>query len=117
MPGGLRTGNLVFDGVGIGQVVLGVLIALSARAKGQRAAWLRANGLPLTARVQSAQPTSKRINNVSMVRFALQVAGPQGPYAATFEKLVPDHQIALLIGGEVRVRANPENLQEVIYED
>jgi hypothetical protein len=103
--------------IGVGFFVAGVAIVVGARAKGQRAAWLRANGILLTARILGAQPTGTRINHVPIFRFALQVAGPQGPYAASFDKLVPEHQIPMLVGAEVRVRANPANLQEVIYED
>ncbi len=41
----------------------------------------------------------------------------RGPRRSLTDKLVPEHQLALLVGGEVRVRANPSNPQEVIYED
>jgi hypothetical protein len=109
--------RLGFAVIGAVILVYGIFGVVRARAKGKRAAWLRANGVSLTARITGAQLTGTRINNVPIFRFALQVAGPQGPYAASFEKLVPEHQAATLIGGEVRVRADPGNLQEVIPED
>lgn len=111
---GMSAANLV---IGAALLIIGLVMVARARTKGKHAAWLRTNGLPLTGRIINAQPTGTRINSVPVYRFALQMAGPQGPYAAMFEKLVPEHQVALLIGGEVRVRANPNNLQEVIPED
>ena len=117
IPFGLMHGggaNLV---IGAAFAVAGVTVVVRARAKGKHAAWLRTNGVPLTARIVNAQPTGTRINGVPVYRFTLQVAGPQGPYAATFEKLVPEHQVAMLLGGEARVRANPSHLAEVIPEE
>jgi hypothetical protein len=104
---------------GIGVVLLGVglTVFLVARAKGKRAAWLRVNGVPLQARIVNASLTGTRINNVPVFQFALQVEGPHGPYAASFRKLVPEHQVAMLMGQTVRVRANPTKLDEVILEE
>ena len=65
----------------------------------------------------NAQLTGTRINNVPVYRFMLQVAGPHGPYEASFNKLAPEHQVAAAMGQEVRVRANPGKLQEVILEE
>jgi hypothetical protein len=42
---------------------------------------------------------------------------PQGPYVASFDKLAPKHDVAMIMGREVRVRANPQQLTEVILED
>ncbi len=106
--------NLV---IGLVLLVVGVLVVTRARAKGKRAGWLRLHGLSLSARVVGANRTGTEINDVPVMRFQLQVAGPQGPYAATFDKLVPEHQIALIMGKEVRVRANPQQLNEIILED
>jgi hypothetical protein len=114
---GFRSVSWVNLVLGVVLILIGVAIAIAARAKGQRAAWLRANGIPLTARILSAQPTGTRINSVPVYRFALAVAGPEGQYEASFERLAPDHQVATLIGGEVQIRANPGNLTEVIPED
>ena len=71
----------------------------------------------MQARIVNAELTGTRINNVPVLRFVLQVAGPRGPYAASFTKLVPEHQVAMLMGREVRVRANPAKLDEVVLED
>jgi hypothetical protein len=95
----------------------GLFAVLRARAKGQRAAWLRVNGLSLTARILGAEPTGTRINNVPVYRFSLQVAGPRGPYTASFDKLVQEHQVAMLLGREVRVRADPAKLEDVLLEE
>jgi len=98
-------------------LLLGIAAIMAARVTAKRAAWLRVNGTPLTARILSAQRTGTTIGDVPVHRFALQVAGPQGPYAATFDKLVSEHQVAAMVGGEVRIRANPSNLQEIVPED
>ncbi len=110
-------GGIVPTVIGVILTSIGVTVALRARAKGRRAAWLRANGLSLTARVVNAQRTGTTVNDVPLYRFALQVAGPRGPYAASFDKLVPEHQVAMILGQEVRVRADPANLGEVILEE
>jgi hypothetical protein len=107
----------VNGGLGIVLFCIGVTIFLMARRKGKHAAWLRVSGLSLTARIMDAQMTGTRINNVPVFRFVLQVAGPQGPYAASFTKLVPSHQVATLVGSPVRVRANPSKLDDVILEE
>jgi hypothetical protein len=98
-------------------LVGGIVYIARGRSRAKRARWLRAYGLSLTARIVSATPTGTRINRVPECRLSLQVAGPQGPYTASVDKLVPEHQLAQLIGGNVRVRADPGNLQEVILED
>jgi hypothetical protein len=103
-------------GLGAPMLVVGVLLVLRGRAKGKRAAWLRLHGLSLTARVTGAARTAT-VNDVPMIRFQLQVAGPQGPYVATFTKLMPEHEAATVIGREVRVCANPQRLTEIVVED
>jgi hypothetical protein len=119
----LATGGFTDPGVfitmAIGGVLLvvGVSLVLGARAKGKRAAWLRTNGLPLAARIVNAERTGTIINNVPVYRFILQVMGPHGPYAASFTKLAPEHQVAAVMGQDVRIRANPAKLDEVILEE
>ena len=56
-------------------------------------------------------------DSVPEYRFTVQVAGPEGAYGATFDRVVPEHQVPMLLGAETRVRANPGNLWEVIPED
>jgi hypothetical protein len=114
---GDRAGGVVPAVLGGVFFTVGTVVALRARAKGRRAAWLRVNGLSLEARIVDAQTTGTEINDQPVMRFALQVAGPQGPYMASFTKLVPPHQVAMLMGRTVRVRANPGNLSEVILEE
>lgn len=103
--------------VGLVMIVIGVVLVLRGRAKGRRAGWLRLHGLSLGARIVNATMTGTRINDVPIFRFMLHVAGPQGPYQAAFDKLVPEHQVAMLLGRDVRVRANPTQLTEVILEE
>ena len=101
IPFGMMKGggfNLVIRAV---LVVIRVVIAVRARTKGKHAAWLRANGVPLTARVVSAQPTGTRIQQRARVPLhAGSRRGRRESHPATFEKLVPEHQVAMLIGGE-----------------
>lgn len=114
--GGLALGGI--NGIiGIGLIAVAIFVIFRARTRGQQAAWLRTNGLSLTARITGAQRTGTEVNDVPYYRFALQVQGPQGPYEASFRKLVPDFQVALLLGKEVRVRADPNNLQKVMLEE
>jgi hypothetical protein len=104
-------------GIGLVMIVIGIFVVLRARAKGRHAMWLRTHGIPLQARIVNAQQTGTYINNVPQYQFALQVAGPNGPFAASFTKLAPEHEVAMLMGRDVRVRANPNNPSEVILED
>jgi hypothetical protein len=110
-------GTQVNAGIGVVLLAVGLLGARAARAQARHAAWLRLHGVALTARIVDAQTTGTTINDVPVFRFVLQVAGPQGPYPASFEKLVPSHEVAALLGAEVRVRANPAKLEEVILEE
>jgi hypothetical protein len=110
-------GSLVFAGIGVVLLCVGIFVILRARAAGKRAAWLRVNGLSLQARVVGAEMTGTRINDVPVYRFVLQVEGPQGPYGSSFTKLVAEHQVAMLMGSQVRVRANPQKLNEVVLEE
>ena len=120
---GIATGGdgieaaFVNGGIGAVLFVIGAVLFVRGRAKGRHAAWLRVHGLPLAARIVNAQPTGTMINDVPIFRFMLQVAGPQGPYAASFNKLQREHEVALLLGRDVRVRANPTKLSEVILEE
>ena len=115
--GFMDVGVYITAGIGVTFLVVGVGLVLGARAKGKRAAWLRTNGLSLTARIVNAQMTGTRINDVPVYRFVLQVMGPHGPYEASFTKLTPEHQVAMAMGREVRVRADPNKLQDVLLEE
>lgn len=90
--------------------ILGFAIAGRSYTKGKSAAWLRTNGIPLTARILSV-----RLSRDSY-RFTVEVAGPQGPYTATFDALVPSGEATHLIGTQIRVRAKPSNLRKLISE-
>jgi hypothetical protein len=103
----------------IGGVLFGVglFVGLRARSKGKRAAYLRIHGVALEARVVSCARTGTEINNVPVMILTLQVMGQAGPYAATIKKLMPDFQAAQLMGHTLRVRAAPDNPQELILEE
>lgn len=113
---GLAAGA-INGGIGLVLFSVGVALIVRARGKSKRAAWLRLHGLSLTARIVGADRTGTEINDVPLMRFQLQVAGPHGPYVASFTKLVPPHEVAMIIGKEVRVRAHPQQLSEVILEE
>jgi hypothetical protein len=110
-------GGIINLGIGGILLVVAVVAIVFTRAKAKRIAWLRTNGLSLSARIVNAERTGTMINNVPVYRFMLQVQGPHGPYASSFNKLAPEHQVAMLMGQQVRVRANPQQLTEVILED
>lgn len=103
--------------IGVALTTVGIVIVIRARGKAKHAAWLRTHGLSLTARIVNVDRTGTEINDVPLYRFILQVAGPQGPYQASFNKLAPEHEVARVLGQEVRVRANPERLDDVVLED
>ena len=110
-------GGAINGAIGVILLVIGLVLVVRARAKSKRAMWLRTHGVSLVARVVNAQPTGTTINDVPIYRFALQVNGPQGPYPASFDKLAPEHAVAMMLGREVRVRADPQSLTEVILEE
>jgi hypothetical protein len=97
---------------------LGALLALHARARSKRAAWLRAHGVRLRARIVEGSPTGAHRDGIPVYEFALDVAGPRGTYRAMFEQLTPEHEVGAMLGDrEMWVRANPSNLIEIIPED
>jgi hypothetical protein len=103
--------------LGVPLTLLGGLALRAARRKARRAAWLRVHGLSLPAHVTGADATGAATGETPVYRFTVEVAGPEGPYTAAFLKLIPEHEVAALIGRTVRVRAAPENLTEIIVEE
>ena len=118
----MRPRGWTFPGGGINLIIgavlaaIGVLAIVRGRIRGRRAAWLWTHGVATTARVAEAALTGTRINNVPVYRLGLQVAGPRGPYRAEIRRLMPEHQVALLLGREVRVRANPDRPNDLVLE-
>jgi hypothetical protein len=110
-------GGLIPLGLGTVFFVAGLAQFVRGRAQGKHAAWLRMNGLACTARVTNASPTGVLINHVPVYLFTLQVNGPQGPYSASFKKLAREHEVGMILGREVRVRANPTELTDLILEE
>jgi hypothetical protein len=103
--------------MGVTFLCVGVISSRRARYQGEHAAWLRMSGTPREARVVDAVRTGREIHDVPVYRLNLHVDGPQGAYAASVEKLLPEHQVATTLGKEVRVRANPVDPSEVILEE
>jgi hypothetical protein len=102
--------------IGLFLTVLGVGgIVASSRAK-RRAAWLRTNGLSLLARVVDTELTGTSVNDVPLHRLRLRVAAPQGAYDAALEMLLPEHEVARLLGQDVRVRVAPDDPTDVMFE-
>jgi hypothetical protein len=97
-------------------VAVGAVLVVRAKKSAEKARWLAQNGLALRARIVNAELTGTRINHVPLMRFHLQVHGPQGPYAASFTQLAREHEVALLLGKEIGVRANPQALTELIVD-
>ena len=103
--------------LGLVFTVVGLVIALRGVAKGKRASRLRLHGISLPARVAGASATGTSINDVPVMRLQLQVQGPRGPYTATIDKLMPEHQVAMIMGQELRIRADPQTLTDVVLEE
>jgi hypothetical protein len=122
---GAARGNDVVDvvtGVGValvGAVVLaiGVPVTISGRATQKRTAWIQANGIARTARVLDAERTGMEEGDEPIYELRLELDGPGGTYTTTTRRIIPEHQLALLINKEVRVRVHPENRSEVVIED
>lgn len=104
-------------GVGGALVIVGLGLVVRARTKGKRAAWLRVNGISLEARVLRVAHSGTEINDVPLQVITLQVMGNAGPYTATIKKLLPDFQVAAIMGQTLRVRVAPDNPQELLLEE
>ena len=116
-PSGLLDPGFLGCGVpGLALSLGGAVVIWRAVQAGRHAAWLSTNGLSLEARVTSAEATGTAVNDVPQYRLSLQVAGPKGSYAASVTRLMREHQIAALLGSTVRVRANPEKLEDLALE-
>lgn len=103
--------------VGAALLAVGVLLTISGRAKQRKAAWIRSHGVALTARVVDAQHTGMAEGDVPIYRLSLELNGPDGPYTVTTNRIIPEHEVGLLLHKEVRVRAHPVNRLEVVIED
>lgn len=111
------TGIVIPGGLGFVFFIIGAFAAIAARRAGKRAAWLRVHGIRVRGRVVGMAPTGTRINNVPVMRIELQVQGPQGPYAASFSKLMHPFQAAQLMGQELALRADPNKLVDIVVEE
>jgi hypothetical protein len=99
--------------IGAITAVIGVVLFVRGLWRRRRAQWLHDTGVPLTARIVKADLTGTWINRLPEYRFTCEVAGPSGPYPASFTRVLPEHEVTALLGSEVRVRANPEKLEEI----
>ncbi len=114
---GLMVNLFLNGGIGVILVAVGLTLFLRGQSSAKHAAWLAVNGISLEARIVSAAATGTLINNVPVLLLNLQVNGPQGPYAASFRKLVNPFEAGQLVGRSVRVRANPQKLDDVIVDE
>ncbi len=110
-------GTLIMGTVGGVLFLVGLVMVVTAIRAGRRARRVRLHGVSLSARIVGASPSGAEVNDVPVMRFTLQVAGPSGPYAATIERLAVPHEVAGLLGRQVRVRADPRQLTDVVLED
>jgi len=109
---------LLFIVVGIVMIVVGRRTMASGRKAAEHLAWLRANGLRLPARVLRAHaPDDEGDATWLGVALQLEVMGPSGPYAASAVKLVTPDRVGGVVGSEIYVRANPQNLAEIIVDE
>lgn len=92
---------------------IGLRMLLRGRTNAKKARWLMVHGIPLRARIVGAELTGTSVNDVPVMRIRVEVAGASGPYPAMFTQLTPQHEAALLVGKEIRVRANPQNPTEI----
>jgi hypothetical protein len=126
-PTGMSTTGSIVGAVLGGGITLFVTLLMGGifatignafRKKGQRAAWLRVNGISAQGRVHSVQPTGTVINNVPMVRVQVEVQHPHAaPYMAAFEQLYTMNiQGAIQPGATVPLRINPQQPTEIILE-
>ncbi len=105
---GFGGGMLVFMGLVFGG------IGFAMKKSAEKAAWLRVHGIQGNARIQDVSGTGTTINNVPMLQFTLLVTIPgHPPYQATAKQLGMG---GLSPGGNIAVRVNPRNLQELIME-
>jgi hypothetical protein len=103
--------------VGCACLTGGLGVAAYTHKMGKEAAWLRTNGIPLEARILACEHNEGWIRK-EIYRYTVEVAGPQGPYQTTFDRRTLSWgEWELPVGGEIRVRAKPSNLFEVIAED
>jgi hypothetical protein len=109
-------GALMGGGLGLVFIVIGVVLLVRGRSAGKRAAALWTHGLALSGRVVGARTTGTKINDVPLCELTLQIAGPRGPYQTAVRRLVPEYELPAMLGREVRVRADPAKLDEVVLE-
>lgn len=109
---------LVLTIVGVVMIVGGRRTIASGRRAAEHMAWLRANGLRLKARVlNAAVPDMDGDYAFLVVGLELEVMGPSAPYRASAKTPLPPDRIGGIVGSEVYVRANPQNLAEVVVDE
>ncbi len=95
-------------------LVTGLVLARSAK----RATYLRTQGLQGRGRITGVEATGVHINNVPQVRVLLEVTVPGHPPYATSTKVLMNQSLLpyLQVGAAVAVRANPQNVRDVLLE-
>jgi hypothetical protein len=116
MGGHWSSGTLIACAMGALLTAVGGALLLHARGAEARATRLWNSGVELRARVIAAQPTGTSVNGVPVVELSLRVEGPRGPYDAKAKRRVATHELASLVGVEVRVRADPDKLEDLVLD-
>jgi len=100
----------------VGMVFLGIGLSMAKAAK--RAAYLRLHGLVGTGRVREVRTTGVSINDVPQMEVVLDVTVPgHPPYASSAKMLMHGHVAAQFgVGATVPVRADPNNVRDVLIE-
>lgn len=115
--GGDVVGMILLTLVGLALLGIGVPIMLAGRAIQKTAAYVRAHGAVHVARVVGAERTGMEEGDVPVYALSLEIAAPDGVYTASTNRIIPEHQVALLMHQEVRVRVHPQNPLEVVIDD
>lgn len=102
---------------GIVGSLFGFALLFFGRIKTHYAGLAWANAVSLPACILAVEKIGPPGELVSPYRFTVQVVGPAGPYSATYERSVPEHAVLTLVGSEILVWANPNNLQDITPEE
>ncbi len=97
-------------------IPVGALLVRRGIRKGRHAAYLRLRGIPLEARIVDADRTGVEIGDIPVFRLVLEVSGPRGTYTAMVDEVLPPERVSAAIGSLVRVRAHPDQQDDVLIE-
>jgi hypothetical protein len=107
---------VIYWGLLILLLFLGWLITSIGFDNRRKAAFIKARGTPLIARITAVEGTTARIGSVPIYRLVLEVAGPNGPYRAEAHKALHANEVSAMVGKTLHVLANPDNPTEIMVE-